>query len=274
MASKLPWFRLYTEILDDKKIKRVCRVTGECKALVIGVWVILLALANDSDESGRLFISEGTPYALSDLSDETGLAVETLESIMNEFAKLGMLELCEDETLQISKWNSRQYKSDNSKTRVDKFRESQKQICNGDVTLQDRYSNNSVTPPETDTDTDTELNSSSGGEISKKPNVFSVYESEIGIITPLVAERLKMDADDYSENWVIDAINVASKNNIRKLSYIEGVLKSWHAQGKNNGERRAPPISKADKISAKDEHNEQVLKEVVNEIANTRRKER
>lgn len=169
MANKLPWFRLYTEILDDKKIKRICRTTGESKALIIGVWVILLSLASDSNERGMLYISDDTPYAFADLADETGLAEDVLVTVLNEFSKLGMLNTNEQETLQITKWNDRQYKSDNSSERVKKHRE----------TLQDRYNNGDVTPPDTDTDTETESDNLND---SARENEFAkVWEIEMGM---------------------------------------------------------------------------------------------
>lgn len=227
MANKLPWFRLYTEILDDKKIKRVCRTTGESKALIIGVWVILLSLASDSDERGMLYISDDTPYTFADLADETGLAEDVLVTVLNEFSKLGMLNTTEQETLQIIKWNDRQYKSDNSSERVKKHRE----------TLHNRYSNGDVTPPDTETDTDTDT------ELTTAGAVFSAYEREIGVLTPHIAERLKDASELYTDGWLIDAIKIASEKQVRNMKYIEAILARWHTEGKDNGTRK-PAVAK------------------------------
>ena len=43
-----PWFRFYSETLRDRKLERIARVTGQPRALIIGVWVTILSLANDS----------------------------------------------------------------------------------------------------------------------------------------------------------------------------------------------------------------------------------
>jgi DnaD/phage-associated family protein len=232
MATKLPWFRLYTEILDDKKIKRVCRVTNECKALVVGVWVILLALANDSDERGKLLVSEGNAYTLADLTDETGIQSEVFIDIVNEFKKLGMLEQI-DETLQIINWDSRQYKSDDSKQRVNKYRDKQKEKCNDVVTLQDCYSNGDVTPPDTDTESDTDTDT----ELTGAGAVFEAYEAEIGVLTPIIAESLKLLETEYKQAWILEAIKLAVQNNARKLAYVEAILKRWKAEGKGAGKK-------------------------------------
>jgi hypothetical protein len=36
--SHQPWFRFYSEALNDRKIARVARTTGKDRALVLGVW--------------------------------------------------------------------------------------------------------------------------------------------------------------------------------------------------------------------------------------------
>ena len=150
MAS-MPWFRVYSEILDDKKVKRICRSSGHPKALIIGTWVCLLALANDSNERGRLTISEDMPYKLDDLIDETGLDANTIAGIMDQFVKLDMIVTGGiDQAYEIKNWNGRQFKSDYSTERVRKFRNENSE------TLQKRYKGVIDTESDTESDTDTE----------------------------------------------------------------------------------------------------------------------
>ena len=39
-------------------------------------------------------------------------------------------------------------------------------------------------------------------EAASKPNIFSLYEANIGIITPLIAEELKDAELQYPEAWI------------------------------------------------------------------------
>ena len=91
MTNSMPWFRVYSEILNDRKIKRICGKTGQSKALIIGVWVCMLALANDAPERGKLLMSRNMPYSMAELEEETGLPSEILGQILDEFMIHGML---------------------------------------------------------------------------------------------------------------------------------------------------------------------------------------
>ena len=128
MVTKMPWFRLYSEILDDKKIKRICRATGHTKAMVIGVWVCLLSLANESSERGSLLISENIPYDLDDLSSETELPEDQLDALLKAFERYDMLRYDSKDGWAILNWNDRQFKSDNSIDRVQKYREKREEL--------------------------------------------------------------------------------------------------------------------------------------------------
>jgi DnaD/phage-associated family protein len=85
---------------------------------------------------------------------------------------------------------------------------------------------------------ESEIKSEIKSEVATAPNVFAVYESEIGFITSHISEMLKSDIDDYSEAWVIDAIKLASENNARTMAYIEAILKRWKVEGKDSGKKQ------------------------------------
>ena len=100
----------------------------------------------------------------------------------------------------------------------------------------------------------------SESEVSTAPNVFTVYESEIGFITSHIAEMLKADIDDYSEAWVIDAVKLASENNARTMAYIEAILKRWKVEGKDNGRKPGKQSAQKETVS---EYNTRIVKEIM-----------
>jgi len=66
-----------------------------------------------------------------------------------------------------------------------------------------------------------------------RPNIFQLYEENIGPLTPLMADRLKDAEQMYSEEWITEAIDIAVVNNARSWRYIETILKSWKENGRN-----------------------------------------
>jgi len=72
----------------------------------------------------------------------------------------------------------------------------------------------------------------------ERPNIFQLYEDNIGPLTPLIAEALKDAQATYSEAWVSDAIGEAARYNRRSLRYIEAVLKRWKDEGRAQKQNR------------------------------------
>jgi DNA replication protein len=66
-----------------------------------------------------------------------------------------------------------------------------------------------------------------------KPDVYKLYENNIGLITPMIAEELKAAGDEYPLDWIEDAIRIAVENNVRRWSYISRILASWNERGRN-----------------------------------------
>jgi DNA replication protein len=67
------------------------------------------------------------------------------------------------------------------------------------------------------------------------PNVFQLYEQNIGVITPRLAEELKEAEKTYPASWLEEAFHEAVRQNKRRWSYIEAILKRWAEEGKDEG---------------------------------------
>ena len=136
------WFRFYSETLRDRKLERIAHVTERNKAELVGIWVTLLSLANDSPEPGILLLVDSIPLNIGDFSYETGLPEDELEPIIKQFIRMDMLSL-DGSTYYIKNWDKRQFKSDNVTERVQRHRErlAMEQQTDDDVTLPERFSN-------------------------------------------------------------------------------------------------------------------------------------
>jgi DNA replication protein len=83
-------------------------------------------------------------------------------------------------------------------------------------------------------------------ETNGPTDVFSIYEQNIGILTPLIAEELKEARDHYPETWIRDAIKEAAALNKRNWRYISRILEHWSTEGKDDGTYRGYTKKDAD----------------------------
>jgi DNA replication protein len=71
-----------------------------------------------------------------------------------------------------------------------------------------------------------------------KPNIFKLYEENIGPLTPLIADSLRDAEDTYPEEWIEEAIQIAVANNVRRWNYIDRILSRWQEEGRDGTDRR------------------------------------
>lgn len=67
----------------------------------------------------------------------------------------------------------------------------------------------------------------------ERPNVFALYEQNIGLLTPLIADQLRDLEKSYPPDWIDEAFTIAVAGNKRALRYIQAILKRWETEGKN-----------------------------------------
>jgi DnaD/phage-associated family protein len=72
----------------------------------------------------------------------------------------------------------------------------------------------------------------------ERPNIFRLYEENIGPLTPLMADILRQAETDYPVEWLEDAVRLAVERNARNWRYVDTVLKSWKEKGKDEQDRR------------------------------------
>lgn len=73
------------------------------------------------------------------------------------------------------------------------------------------------------------------------PDIFTVYEENIGLLTPMIADELREAEKLYPEAWLRDAVKRAVEENKRKWSYIQAILERWTREGKGDGTHQKNP---------------------------------
>lgn len=150
-----PWLRLYTELLADRKVRRL---DVDHRWL----WVVCLVLARMSPKPGELLIADDEPVTIADIADQSGMKPARVEAGMKQLEALGMVASGPG-GWSIPAWWERQYESDTSADRVRKHRV---------VTTKRRYNAVTVTDQNTETDTETETELLASAKRTRKPDLL------------------------------------------------------------------------------------------------------
>ena len=66
-------------------------------------------------------------------------------------------------------------------------------------------------------------------------NIFQLYESNIGALTPMISDELRDAETIYPLEWIEMAIRESVENNARSWRYVSRVLERWLREGKKFG---------------------------------------
>ena len=69
----------------------------------------------------------------------------------------------------------------------------------------------------------------------ERPNIFSLYEDNIGMLSPIIAEELKEAEEEYPQSWIEEAFREAVSLNKRSWRYIARILERWQQEGRSDG---------------------------------------
>lgn len=97
------------------------------------------------------------------------------------------------------------------------------------------------------------LRTSPGGESARipppiplpRPNIFKLYEENIGPLTPLMADTLKEAEQEFPAEWLAKAFRIAVERKVRNWKYIAAILRRWKEEGYEGKNRKdAEPNTK------------------------------
>lgn len=70
---------------------------------------------------------------------------------------------------------------------------------------------------------------------AERPNIFTLYEQNIGLLQPLIADELRDAEQTYPQEWIEDAFREAARLNRRSWRYVRAILERWASEGKDDG---------------------------------------
>ena len=75
-------------------------------------------------------------------------------------------------------------------------------------------------------------------EIEEPPDIFTLYEQNVGMLTPIIADELRQAEGLYPDGWIQDAIKEAIAHNKRNWRYTQAILERWAVEGRDIGTHR------------------------------------
>jgi DnaD/phage-associated family protein len=71
--------------------------------------------------------------------------------------------------------------------------------------------------------------------LPERPNIYHLYEANIGTLTPIIADELKTAEAEFPAFWLEEAVRLAVQHNKRGWKYIRAILDRWDKEGKDRG---------------------------------------
>jgi DNA replication protein len=68
----------------------------------------------------------------------------------------------------------------------------------------------------------------------QRPSVLSLYEQNIGLVTPILLDELREAEERYPSAWLEGAIREAVRANARSWRYVRKVLERWATDGRQD----------------------------------------
>lgn len=182
--AEVKWIKLYVDMFDKKKIKKIRRLPDGDKILLI--WIMLLSQAGVCNAGGCIFLTPSIPYTPEDLAEELDFNTDTVKLALNVFKQLDMLDVDTNGYILITNWEKYQQEDklqairEYNREAKRKQREKQKEkllICQGQNqgTLQDCQ----YTEEDKDIDKDIELNNNNNIKCLSEEiqEFFNLYNS-------------------------------------------------------------------------------------------------
>lgn len=229
--ADVKWIKVYTNMISNKKIKRIRKMPDGNNIILI--WVFLLAEAGESNKNGALYLADTIPYTINDLAIEFDFPVDTINLALLTLEKYQMIEMF-DSIIYIKNWSKYQNIDglekirEQTRNRVAKHRKKFKELPPCNVTCNVTVTEGNATDIELDKDIDKKDIYNNAINLCKYFSSIKVGQS----ITQHISQ-LQIFIGDYGYEWCLEALKkTIEKINKFSPNYMETILKDWKLNGK------------------------------------------
>jgi len=195
------------------------------------IWFKLLALAGDSPEPGQIEVAPNIP-----MTDEqiAGVVKAPLDVWLRTKQRLQAPDVekisINQGIIHIKNWEKYQLEAD----RTEYMRQYMRDYRKGKTTGKPN-SKQANSKPTDQTRTEGRggeqnniITTTASGNLAK---ISKLYEENIGMLTPAIAESLKDIDEKYPPDWFEEALKESVKSERRNLKYISAILERWRTEG-------------------------------------------
>ena len=227
------WIKWYIEIIDDPKMAtlpdRLWRRFSE---------LCLLAGRLCPNKSGKLPDTRQLAWALRMPTDE-------LQTDMVQLASTGIIKAVSGGWVIPNFQKRQQAATSTERVHQHRARKQKQQYYEDETNLKRNVTQKQINRL-TETETESETNTTSSSDFAADYGVLATaYEKNIGVLSEMIAGTLEDDLREYGLQLCVEAITEAVRNNVRKWSYVQGILKNWHRNGRgaaNGKPHKSEPI--------------------------------
>ncbi len=219
------WIKLYNEILDDPKM-------GTLPDRLYRRVIELFLIAGRTNKDGEIPDTQSIAWLLRQPLAE-------IQQDLEQIAAIGIIKKTATGWI-VTKFAERQSPiSDVERKRHQRARDKNEEYYGHEDVTQTSRNVRQITDTDTDTDTEPEAeaeapaaqkNPAAAAE-TNRPVIFTIFEREIGPLTPFISDELCQWEKDYPPEWISAAIHEAVANNARKISYIRAILHRYRTEG-------------------------------------------
>ena len=220
LMADVKWIKLATNIFDNRKIRQIeCLPDGDA---IIVVWVKLMCLAGNINDSGFVYFTKEIPYTDQMLAAQFNRPLTTVQLALRTFEQFEMIEVI-DNVLRISNWEK--YQSVDRLAEIREYNRIAKQKSREKQKLLQDVNDMSMTSQSChDTDIDKDIDKDKEEDKEKK----SVRETTHTIFKRLLPDyNLSDDLQSKAAEWI-------KYKTERKEPYKEQGLKTLLRQIENN----------------------------------------
>ena len=193
------------------------------------IWFKLLALAGDSVEPGKIEVAPGIPMTDGQIAGTVKSPLDVWLRTKQRLQDPDVDKISINQgIIHITNWEKyqsefdrteymRQYMRDYRKSKTNS-----KQLTSKTANSKTRY---------TDQNRSEDILTTTTAREKNLAKISSLYEDNIGRLTPTIAERLKDIAGEYPGGWFEEALKDAVSLEHRNLKYIEAILERWKVEG-------------------------------------------
>jgi len=201
--SNMPWFRCWNDSASDVKLGAISEEMGKQYHEVLGAWIMLLCIASQSPERGKLLVTFQKRFTLQGVARFMKLSEGDAKIWVDKFLEMDMVGI-ENNVYFIVNWQKRQPKSDNSTDRVNKFRKRQEMKQSGNVS--------ETLPFNSDSDSDSDSLSTLRDEVIKLTGL-QVLQGDIKTL-------VEWDKEQVTEDDIRDALQWRKDQGLQPVKII------------------------------------------------------